>query len=356
MMNVNKQNVQLLNVKSVNNSIQLFLDQKGERSVNTMNAYRNDIETFFRTMLGKELSQLTVNDLSFNKEDILNYRKHLKNLTKEDGTPKYKNSSINRFIASIESMFIELDASGYEDYVHLNAFSRIDKLPENDTKNAGELTDEEFELFEQTALQLENGRMKSLMIGLAGRTSIRLSAILKLKWSDIKRIDHGDHKGLWLVNAIDKGNKKDSKPIMDSFYQRLLEIKVEGVDRIFTFSDTTVNNMINRICKLLNIDDDRNITFHSLKGLGINIVTDSGGSMEDARRQGNHSNIATTSARYLRRTKDYSKYAGVIIDSKLDTSALDTLDKDQLLALIKGTNKNIQRQIMNGYKEGKHNV
>lgn len=347
-----KQNVQLLNIKSVHNSIQSFFNEKGDSSSHTRVAYEKDIKNFFSIMLGKELSQLTANDLTFDKTDIISYRTHLKGLKKEDETPKYKNSSINRFIDSVKSLFIELDANGYEEYIHLNAF-HFDKLPEKDTKGAGDITEDEFAQMQETALTLENGLMKSYLIGLAGRTSIRLSALLGLRWSDITYINEGQYKGMWEVNVFDKGNKEDTKPVMDCYYQSLLSIRVDGQNKLFNISDTAVNNMIKRVCKLMGIPDDRNITFHSLKGYGINVVIYNGGSMEDAKRQGNHADIGTTSKRYIAKTRDYSKYAGVIIDSPLDTSPLDSLDKDQLLALINGTDKNIQRLIMNAYYEGK---
>lgn len=340
-----KNNVQMLNVKSVHNTIQMFLKEKGDNNKNTRMAYEKDIANFFQLMIGKELSQITVDDLKFDKNDIMNYRSHLMELKKPDGTAKYKNSSINRFIDSVRSLFVELEGNGYDEYINSKAF-RLKNLPERNTTKAGELTDDEFELMEETALTLENGLMKSLLIGLAGRTSIRLSALLSLTWSDITRIDDE----MWLVHVIDKGNKEDDKPIMNSFYEKLLEIKVGGQDKIFNISDTAVNNMINRLCKLLEISEDRNITFHSLKGYGINVVIDNGGSAFDAKDQANHANMETTDKRYRKRTKDWSKYAGVIIDSKLDIGELDTLDKDQLLALIKATSSVTQRQIMKAYK------
>lgn len=351
-----KNNVQLLNVKSVNNSIESFLNEKGDSSNNTRRAYEKDIKNFFMLMIGKELSQLTVHDLGFDKEEIIRYRTHLKELKKEDGIkPKYKNSSINRFIDSVRSLFIELQANGYDEYISKYAFHFKD-LPETDSETAGELTEEEFTQFQETALQLENGLMKSLLIGLAGRTSFRLSALLKLTWSDISYINHGKHKGMWLVEVYDKGNKHDEKVIHDSFYKKLLEIKVEGQERLFKISDTAMNNAIQRICKLLYIDENRNISFHSLKGYGINVVIDNGGNVFDVKKQGNHGSIETSDKHYKNRSNDYTMSAAFLIDEEMNTDALDGLDKDQLLALIRGANKSVQRELMNGYKEGKHNV
>jgi integrase len=355
-MNAIRNNVHLLNAKSVHNSINSFLNEKGDSSSNTRMAYEKDIKNFFMTMLSKELSQLTPDDLRFEKPDIINYRTYLKEMKKADGvSPKYKNSSINRFIDSVRSLFIELRSNGYSEYIDEFAFN-FKNLPENDSKTAGDLTEEEFNLMVKKALTLENGLMKSLLIGLAARTSIRLSALLKLTWKDITRINHGEWEGRWLVNVVDKGNKEDEKPIEDVFYEQLLDIQVDGQDKIFSISDTAVNRFIKRLCEMIGIDEERNITFHSLKGYGANTVIDNGGSMEDAKRQCNHVSIATTSKYYMRRVKDYSKYAGIIMDSKFDTTPLEELDKEQLLSLIKATSTRTQRDIMAVYKVGKYNA
>lgn len=334
-------NVVLLNVKSVHNSIESFLNEKGDISVNTEKAYRKDIINFFSIMKNKNIEQLVAEDLFFNKEDILNYRTHLKGLKKINKEPKYKNSTINRFIDSVRSLFIELRGNGYSEYINEYAFHFKD-LPENDKSSAGELTDHEFYRMEEMALGLENGLMKSILIGLAARTSIRLSALLSLEWDDIK--PYGND--MWIVNVYDKGNKEDDKPIMNSFYQKMLQLKVDGQKKIFNISDTAVHNMIKRLCKLMGIEESRKISFHSLKGYGINVVIDNGGNVFDVKEQGNHSTVETSDKYYRRKTKDYSRYAGVVMDSEMDLSILDGLNKEELMKLIRSSNRSVQSALL----------
>ncbi|OMD09833.1 tyrosine-type recombinase/integrase [Paenibacillus odorifer] len=343
-------NIQLLSVNNIQTAIESFLTEMGDRSASTKTAYKKDIQRFFSMMKGKEISQLIESDLRVTKTDVIRYRTLLKDTLKTDQTPKYKRSSINRFINSIRSLYQYLNSDGFESLINMSAFS-INSLPENDSESAGEITESIFIAMVDKALTLENGLLKSLLIGLAGRTAIRLSALLALKWSDIHYINHGRHKGNWEIVVIDKGNKKNEKYVSDKFHQRLLAIKVEGQDRIFNISTTAVDNMIKRICKLLKLPEDNNISFHSLKGFAINTTADNGGTWIDIAEMGDHASAQTAKDYYLKRNKDYTKSAGYIIDEEFDINVLNDLNKMELLKIINDMDKNVQRQIVNKARE-----
>ncbi|MGG1663066.1 tyrosine-type recombinase/integrase [Brevibacillus sp. NRS-1366] len=353
---------QLLNVRSVYKSIETFLDYKGSDSINTKMAYEKDIRNFFSFMKGKELHELTTDDLGFIQEDVLRYRSYLAGLVKENGEPKYKAASINRFIESVRSLFDFLIGNKYREFIDQDAFS-FNNLKNVKREKTGQLKENEFRLFESKALELDNGYMKSMLIGLAGRTSIRLSALLSLKWSDIKK-DNGD---VWLISVVDKGQEEDVKPILDVFFKKLIAMKENEEyqsalavwrksnfnakeDVIFPISTTAVARMVNRIAKLLGIPDERNIRFHSFKGFGINMVRLNGGSVLDMQKQAHHKDFKTTNDFYIdQQEKDYSKYAGVIMDSEFTTDPLHDLSKDELIELINKCDIQIRRAIMNEY-------
>ncbi|OME41428.1 tyrosine-type recombinase/integrase [Paenibacillus odorifer] len=371
-------NVQLLKVKNIHNSILSFLNIVGDKSQDTKKAYEKDIINFFSVMRGKNLNELTVDDLTYDRDDIIRYRTYVKELKKKDGSLKYKASSINRFIRSVRSLLKDLEQNGYREYINLSAFNFVE-LPEKDSERAGILSEAEFELFENTALQLENGAMKSILFGLAGRTSFRISALLSLTWADLTPIAHGAYKGEgWNMRTIDKGNKEDIKPIMNVFYERMVAMKNDEQynialerwrdnerknaqkenrpvqeDVIFPISSTAVDNAVKRICKLTGIGKERKVSIHSFKGFGINKVVDAGGTSFQAQDQANHSSIKTTEKHYLSRRKEYSMYAGMLIDEEIDINILNNLNKMELLKIINDMDKGIQRQIVNKAKQCK---
>lgn len=203
---------QMLNVRSVYKSIETFLKSKEADSINTRKAYEKDIRRFFRVMIGKEINELEPTDLGFLQEDILRYRDYLMSITKDNGE-SYSAASINRFIESVRSLFDFLMKNRYRDYIDPDAF-HFDNLKNIKRSKTGRITEQEFRLYEEKALGLQNGYMKSMLIGLAGRTSFRLNAILSLTWSDFSKIN----SNMYLVKTIDKGKKEDEKPILNVFY------------------------------------------------------------------------------------------------------------------------------------------
>lgn len=141
----------------------------------------------------------------------------------------------------------------------------------------------------------------------------------------------------------------------DEEYQQALSVWRNSnldakVDVVFPISTTAVNRMIARLSKMLGIPEERNVSFHSFKGFGINVVHANGGSILDMQLQANHSDFKTTKDYYLDlETKDYSKYAGVILDSEFTTDPLKELTKEELIDLINKCDIQTQRAIMNEY-------
>lgn len=325
--------VQNLPVRSVHKSIQTFLNHKGKKSTHTQKAYESDIKMFFSFMRGKDLSDLTENDLNFTQEEVIEYQDWLMELEGKNNKRKYKNTSINRKINSLRSLYSYLLKNKYD--VDAYAFD-IDELPEHDSEVIGVLTVEEAKQLVELAKNLPNGLEKSLLIELAYKTSIRLGAILSLKLDNFKK--HDDE--IWIIEVIDKGNKKDKKPISNEFYNRLINtLNRQKEERLFQMSRTTINDAISEICKQMNITKDRNISFHSLKKVAINWILEETGDIALALIQGNHSNHKVMLDHYVEMNKNYSEYAGIAMDNEIDINEIEKYSKECLISAIRKLDK-----------------
>jgi site-specific recombinase XerD len=339
--------------KSVHSTILAFLDYKGDLSSNTRKAYEKDIKIFFMYTRGKELNQLIhsnnieeYSDLRFTKEDVVKYRNYLQKLKKPGSNDKkYKNKSINRMINSLRSLYDFLVSCEYK--VNKDAF-KLKDLPENDSEEIGYLKLFEMEKMVELAKTLPNGLQKSLFIELGWKTSLRMEALLSLTWKDFERIDDD----IWLVKAIEKGNEKKEMPITNDFYLRLLEIKTgDNNSPVFEISATTVRDTINTLKRMIGIEEDRNISFHSIRKFLIDWMIERG-DLKGAALHAGHKSIETTWKHYAKKHKDYRSMAGIIIEQRPDISKLESLTKDELMGLIKNDQLVIDRLMIAYEKYG----
>lgn len=310
--------------QKVYNDFQHFLRDKKTHSDNTRRAYERDIKDFFEGFLNKDMRYLTENDLIIDKKLILNYRAFLE----ESG--EYQNSTINRKVRALKSLFDTLSSYGYKE-ININSFLKIRELPKR-AKSYGVLTPEEAFLLADIARsnEREKKEIKYFLINTAIRSSLRISDLLALKWDDFKIKDD-----LVLIEIYEeKTDKETAKPLVREFYDKLLTIKTDKTERVFNIDKDAVGKMMKRITKKMGIDEKRNIKFHSFRNVGINFVLDVTGDIKAAAAQGNHSNINTTYNSYLDRTKNFDNMAGVLMDREMDQSILEKLSKDELMNLI----------------------
>lgn len=340
-MNLLQPNVVGFDNKSVHSSIMTFLEYKGDKSTNTREAYERDIKYFFTYMKNKDLTQLTEDDLWFEKEDVIRYRNHLKNI-KIKSERKYSNTTINRMIASMRSLFNFFDKFK----VNEKAF-RIDKLP-SDSEEIGYLTlDEMVEMVEQ-ARDLSRGLEKSLFLELGYKTSIRLEALLTVTVRNFKKVSDD----IYLVCVKDKNNKVTSQPISNQFYQRLMQLKTsdDKDERLFKFSNTTVQDTINTLKDRMNIDPERNVSFHSVRKVLIDWMIEQG-DLKGAAAHAGHASIETTWKHYANKHRDYSQMAGILVEQQLDVSLLEQMSKEDLVELIK-QDRGVLSKVLNMIKVG----
>lgn len=323
-----------INTRSVHNDIETFLRDKALNSENTAKAYAADIRDFFLYMCGKEIGQLTVDELHFEHGDILDYRVYLME-EKEYGV-----TSVNRKMTSVKQVMEHL--SRYERYSFLRVETfTVDKL-KGEGESYGDFTfDEVMEMVERVKKQ-DKGMEKSLLIDFAARTSFRLESILEITW---KAFEVKEDKVL--VTVVGKGKKKDEKPIPLSLYDNLLSLVRPGSDKVFTLTKKTAQKAVRTLVKEMNLDERRNLVFHSLKKVAPNWIMDTTGDIKKAAIQGAHSSIETTYKHYLNRNVNYDDMAGLNMGKEIDLSVLDGMSTEELMMIIRQSNISTKNDLVN---------
>jgi integrase len=330
-------NLVLMKNKSVYDEIMTFINKKFINSENTASEYERDIRQFFNIMRNKTIEHLTENDLIFKNSDIEFYQTRLAT-DLNSGSP-YSPSTVNRKIATLKSLYNKLESN---DYLVKSAWFNIDKV-KGDSESYGIISLEEANKMIELVRNTKKGDIKSLLVEIAFKTSFRQNALLNLKWKDIKKINN-----VWVIQVVDKGKSVAEKPINDETYQRLLEIRSE--ERVFPLTKKTVINMMKWLREEMGLESD--ITFHSLKKGGIDQVAEiTDGNFEAMKEQGNHKSLETTMKYYRNKKKDFSNMACLQIGKDLEFEVLESLNKEQLLELIKVCNRGVQIQIINKAKD-----
>lgn len=327
---MNENAVVHINQNSLYEDILAFLNE--QRSEHTKESYLADIKQFSALcpVINKDIQFLTIEDLQgIKKRDLINYRQYLKD--RYDLSHK----TLNRKITSIKMLFYFLST---DHELNLDIFN-FKRLPEEDN-SYGDLSQTEAERMAEVAFQTEREKplLKKMLILFAIRTSFRLSEILSVKWSDFEEFEYG-----YKVTVVGKGNKKNTNAITKKLYNQLLELKevnkqtkwTSDPNIVFQISKRAIQSMMDRLRIKCGIDPERNIVFHSFRGVAIDWELEQTGDIRLAAQQGNHNNINTTYKHYVKKTKDYSKLPGIRMEEEIDLSFMDDLSIDDFKEFIK---------------------
>jgi integrase len=327
---------QVHELRYASKKIENFLNDK---SVNTALNYRIDINQFTQFFYAKDLEYILEDELEqIEADDIITYRNYLKN-------KGLANSSINRKINSMKSLFGYLEAGNK--LIRKAIFNVAKSLMEN-PKSWGTLTWEEAQEMAQLANKLPNGHEFSVLIEMAVKTCIRLSALLNLKWEQIYDKDQKGEK-IKVIETIDKG-QPHLKPISEKVWERLETLK--GNEKVFhNFHPHKVGGHLDQLCKWMNIEDNRNITFHSFKKTGISYVFDTTNDIMLAQQQANHKSSATTMKSYLEHKKDLREIPSYTMGEEIMLQDLESLTKEQLLKAISEMKSSSKLELLRIVKE-----
>ena len=312
-------NEQVHQLNYLQGKIENFLKDK---SINTANNYRVDINQFTQYFFGKNLEYVLAEDFEkIEADDIIGYR----NTLKESGLA---NSSINRKINSMKSLFGYLEASNTK--IRKAIFNVAKSLMEN-PKSWGVLSWEEVLEMIKLSKTLSNGEEFGILIEVAVKTCIRLSALLNLKWEQIyDKVQNGEK--IKVIEVIDKG-QPHLKPISAKLWSRIETLK--GSDYVFAnFHAHKVGTHLDTLCQWMNIEENRNISFHSFKKAGINYVFDTTNDIMLAQQQANHKSSATTMKSYLEHKTDLREIPSYTMGEEISLDTLNDLSKEELLSVI----------------------
>lgn len=324
-----------LNVKEINNqnvygTIHTYLLRKGQNSINTKKTYERSIRDFFRTMRNKEIEDLIVDDVIFTKDQVEAYQVALKE--------KYKGATVNNAMTALKECYQKLEDNGFP--VNTSWF-KVERYDEHDTESYDTLTHEEVVEIIALVSGTRKGSEKALLVRLAYATAFRKESLLSMTWNQIIDID-----GQWFAKVLGKGNKWSHKKLSDDLYLALMEHKgFSKGEKIFELTHKTINKMMNYIRE--NIDfGERKIVFHSFKKASIeevSIIT--GGDIKAMADHGDHEDARTTINTYKAKRK-LEDLVTVDINTHVPVEAFDELSHEDLLALIKGADRNTQIKLL----------
>jgi integrase len=330
MSNTALNNVVSINLNTVYSDIQSHLSSES-LSKSTKIGYEIDLRQFFIfTRNGKSLEDLTLEDLKFKNSELEKYRTHLKSLGLE-------NTTINRKMKSIVSLYNTLKKNDYD--VNVRAME-VKPLPNNSQKH-GFLTFDETESMADFALFHKNGDEKFALIKLAVRTSLRKQDLLDLTWDRLFTTDDGR---VYFEVIEEKTGKRTRKNISLEMYNALDKLKSDkyGDNKIFHLTLQMIETMMQNLCKQMNIDPRRGVTFHSLRKAGAGYVYELTGDISAAADQLGHANANPTRGFYV---EDNGNIAGLAMDEKIDKDIFEQLSREEMVKLLMGVENGLGLQL-----------
>lgn len=332
--------------KSVYNDILIFLNRNNE---NTGKVYKKDIGDYFVFMAGKQLEQLTKEDIEYlqvgsDKEKVMS--KHVdeyKNHLRKTGL---KDTSIIRKIISVRSLYKFLSANGYD--VNYTAFETHGLSSNVDSYDV--LTKEQVDRLAEFALEEEAYPEElHVFIYVASQTSLRVDALLSVTWDNI---EFDEHSGFHVIKAIDKRDQQRVCPVDAWLFEKMVKLRelleVGDSGKLFpNLKQDYINKKIKKIAyEKMKVSKKKKIVTHSLRKSAISHEFQTTGNLDLARRQSGHRSVETLMNSYVVHTVDYNQLAGIRMFKQLDESVVDLLDKKEIIELLKKTNPSAYHQLL----------
>lgn len=322
---------------SVGESIQIFIESKMDNSENTAKNYKSWIEYFFIYVLGKEMQELTWNDIiRIQYKDVLKYRRHLIN------TKKNKNKTANTKLEALRSLWNYLHRECKE--INLDVM-KLDRLKESNSDGWGSLTEKEWNaLLEFCSKQKHKADIKRMYFELAIITSLRSTALLNIKWKDIKKkMDNKTQQEIWVITIFDKG-KEVKKPITNTIYDKICALKnlsTQKEDYILNICSKTLSKVLSDFCEEYKIDqEERKIVLHSLKKASLDYVYSNSKDVMVTSRAAGHSTPKYIYDTYVGKNASLVDNPSYSMFNKNDEiEKLEKLNKEDLINLIKQSGK-----------------
>jgi site-specific recombinase XerD len=194
-------------------------------SIESQKAYKSDYDLFFEFLENK-------NPRSINANDILKYIEYLEG-------KDYKNSTINRKVASLSKMFSvmklarEIDINPVEMLKSLKKVTRATSKTVNVSLTLAEVKFTTKILKKST----DQDRRTSLVIRMLAMTGLRISEFCNIKNRDIEDYDSKNK----IITIVGKGKKERKIFLSNSFYDEVRLQYPKKKDMVYFFYNTQDN-------------------------------------------------------------------------------------------------------------------
>lgn len=320
--------------KNVWGCLDTFLTRVGQNSKNTRNTYENAIKHFFMEMRGKEIENLVEKDLIFTKNQVESYQVRLKE--------KFKGTTVNTKMSALKKAYMKLEDYGFD--VRASWFD-VDRYSEHEKESYDSMTFDEVMKAIELVKGTRKGEEKSLFIEMAFVTAFRKESLKTISMNSIYK--HNDDE--YVVEVVDKGNKKSKNKISKDLYERLYKFaKSENKDlndNLFVLTNKTIRGMMDYIRE--NIDfGKRRIVFHSLKKASIEeVALQTGYDLKAMQAQGHHSSVQTTLDHYMAK-KTVDDMEAVDLYREVPVDEFDKMSKEELLEMLNNAPRDIQIKLL----------
>lgn len=328
-------------------AFRLYMEDVKDNSMNTYKNYMAYFKDFFMFAFGKEIDQVTWDDVvKLEYSDIKLYRNYLLK------TKKNSNNTANQKIQALRALWKELKL--YDDRIKVEIMD-LEPLKVRDVEGSEALTEQEAELLLEFAKQQDFKPMVQYMFfKIAILTALRKDSLLKLKWSNIRRkTDRETGKEFYCINVYDKTNKRII-PLRDDVYEELKMLKdpayLTGMkiddDRVFKISEEKLVETLKKFCEKYGIQ--RKITLHSLRKTSADIAYQiADGDIKRVQEQTGHKSVQVLVDRYQGTRNSLSSYPGLMMfDDSLDVKELEKYSKEEIIEAIEKCGKGVLREIL----------
>lgn len=198
---------ELVTIKKENKSIQVKDTAWNSLSEETKKAYAYDYKLFF-DFVKKDPSEITASDILAFIEDLEN--------------KNYKNSSINRKIASISKMFKVMVVAGEIKINPVDALKQFRNISYKTSRNVNiGLTIQDIKKAVRVLKSSTEQEIKmTLIIRMLSMSGLRISEFINIKNNDIVDFDSKNK----IINIVGKGKKERKIYISDIFITEIKEI------------------------------------------------------------------------------------------------------------------------------------
>lgn len=312
-------------------------------SENTKDSYRRIIPQFFLLTTGKELSEVTEDDI--NNLTMLSVQKDYKDyITSVKG---YKNNTLRNYLTVISSFFTQLSMFEVFDNVNYDMIRDVILKPnrlKNDKEHRKSMTYNDYLNYNEwlctekkfSDRYSNKGYQYSLVLDFMWITAARINATFNTKWSDIKYEEDGLGQFGYTIYINDKGDKTNKQAISEEFYLKLEDEFFEGNKDEKIFKKLSLRGFTN-LTKEYVEGHDREFTPHSIRRGAVTYLYHLTHDLVLAQRFAAHEDPKVTVG-YIDDNPDRTSKGSYILSHDFDTSEIEKLSRDELLDIIMNRN------------------